>query len=505
MHQPYYKDLLTAEAEFPWVRLHGIKDYLDMLTILKDYPKIKLTFNLVPSLIEQINDYTEANVKDKFYILSYKAPQELTPDEKKFIIDNFFHTNLRWGISIFPRYYELYLKKQNKEVFSNQDILDLQVWFNLAWYDPAYRENIPQLNQLIKKARFFTEEEKYFVLDKQKEILEEIIPTYNAFKKTGQIEIITSPYYHPILPLLYSTKTAKEANPATELPQKNFSFPQDALAQIRQAKALYKNYFGDYPLGLWPSEQAVSQHIVDFLIAEGINWIVTDEGILFKSLKKKKRIAELIYQPYLIKTKEGLLAVVFRDRNLSDLISFVYHQWEVKDAVGDFLKHLENIHKAYPDKNPLVCVALDGENAWEYYKNDGRDFLSLLYQRICESDFIKTTTVSEYLKVFPIQKEIRRLACGSWIFEQLNKWVGSPFKNWAWEVLAEAREKLEEVKFKLNPEELNLALKQIYILEGSDWFWWYGENHADFDLLFRKHLINFYHLIKVSPPQYLHL
>ena len=503
MHQPYYKDLLTGEAEVPWVRLHGIKDYLDMVTILKDYPKIKITFNLVPSLLEQINDYNESNFKDKYYSLSYKSPQKLSLEEKKFIIDNFFHINLKWGISIFPRYYELYLKRQNKEVFNEQDILDLQVWFNLAWYDPIYRENISPLNQLVKKARFFTEEEKYFVLDKQKEILKEIIPTYKAFKETGQIEIITSPYYHPILPLLYSTKTAKEANPKTELPKKIFSFPQDILAQVREAKALYKDYFGDYPLGFWPSEQAVSQHILDFLIAEGINWIVTDEGILFKSLKKKKRLPELIYQPHLIKRKDGNLAVIFRDRNLSDLISFVYYQWDVKDAVNNFLYHLENIHKAYPDKSPLVCVALDGENAWEYYKNDGRDFLSLLYQKLSESDFIKTITVSEYLKNFPIKSQIKRIACGSWIYGQLNKWVGSPFKNRAWEVLTEAREKLEEVKSNLNPQELNLALKQIYILEGSDWFWWYGEDHADFDKLFRKHLINFYGLIKIPYPNYL--
>jgi len=503
MHQPYYKDLLTKEAELPWVRLHGIKDYQDMVLILKDFPKIKLTFNLVPSLLEQINDYTQSNLKDKFYTLSYKAPQELTCEEKKFIIDNFFHTNLRWGVSVFPRYYELYLKRQNKQDFNAQDILDLQVWFNLAWYDPSYRKNIPQLNDLIKKARFFNAQEKNFVLDKQMDILKEIIPTYKNFKEKNQIEIITSPYYHPILPLLYHTKTAKEANPQTALPKKIFSFPQDALAQIREAKALYKNCFGDFQQGLWPSEQAVSQHIVDFFIAEGINWIITDEGILFKSLKKKRRNAELIYQPHFIKTEQGSLNIIFRDRNLSDLISFVYYQWEPKDAVNDFLNHLKNIHNAYPDKNPLVCVAMDGENAWEYYKNDGWDFLSLLYQKISESDFIHTVTISDYLKNFPAQSPIKRLACGSWIFANLNKWIGAPLKNLAWEYLALAREKLEEVKSQLSPSQLNLGLKQIYILEGSDWFWWANENNADFDRLFLRHLFNFYNLIGEPLPAYL--
>ncbi|MCM8800063.1 MAG: glycoside hydrolase family 57, partial [Candidatus Omnitrophica bacterium] len=227
MHQPYYKDLLTEETDFPWVRLHGIKDYLDMVEILENYPKIKLTFNLVPSLVEQINDYVEGNIKDRYFILSYKPAQELTQEEKRFILDNFFHINLERVISIFPRYYELYLKKQNKIEFSIQDFLDLQVWFNLAWFDPGYREKDLLLNELIKKARFFTEEEKQYVLDKEKEILEKILPTYKHFKESAQIEIITSAYYHPILPLLYSTKTAKEANPKTELPKKVFSFPQD--------------------------------------------------------------------------------------------------------------------------------------------------------------------------------------------------------------------------------------------------------------------------------------
>ncbi|MCM8800195.1 MAG: glycoside hydrolase family 57 protein, partial [Candidatus Omnitrophica bacterium] len=315
------------------------------------------------------------------------------------------------------------------------------------------------------------------------------------------IEIITSAYYHPILPLLYSTKTAKEANPKTELPKKVFSFPQDILGQIRQAKALYNRYFTGFPSGLWPSEEAVSEHIVSFLIQEGFRWIVTDEAILFKSLRKKKRTAELIYQPYILKRKEGDLVVVFRDRNLSDLISFVYQNLKPQEAVDDFIKHLKNIHSAYKEINPLVCVALDGENAWEYYKNDGRDFLNLLYRSLQELDFIKTITVSEYLNLYPTKSEIKRLACGSWIFGVLNKWIGSPFKNRAWECLLEAREKLEEVKFGLTKEKLELALKQIYILEGSDWFWWYGENHTTFDILFRKHLVNFYNIIGLPAPE----
>ena len=488
MHQPYYKNLLTQEIEAPWVRLHGIKDYLDMVEILSKYPELKLTFNLVPSLLEQIKDYTENNLEDKYLKLSYKPTEALTYDEKNFILENFFQINKDRVISLFPRYYELYLKKQAHQEFNLPDYLDLVVWFNLAWFDPDFRCEIPPLRRLVQKARFFSEEEKLMVLEKQKQILKEIIPSYKKFSQSGQIELTTSPFYHPILPLLYNTKIAKEANPKVVLPSINFSYPQDLKAQLDLAVQFHKSHFGNKPEGLWPSEEAVSEHILPFIIQAGINWIVTDEAILFKSLKKKKRDTQLLYQPHLLRRKEGTLNIVFRDRNLSDLISFVYYNWPAEVAVGDFLKHLENIYQAFREKDVLVVVALDGENAWEYYPNDGHDFLQLLYQRLLEAKFLKTTTISEYLKINPAQNEIERLSSGSWIYANFNKWIGSNQKNKAWEKLAKVRKELENPQSEiLNPD---LVYKQMYILEGSDWFWWYDEGNLEFDRLFQMHLAN---------------
>jgi len=499
MHQPYYKNLLTEESDLPWVRLHGAKDYLDMVQILSKFPKIKQTFNVVPSLFEQIEDYNNDKVKDKFFTLSLKAATELTKEDKEFILQNFFSINKEKVISCFPRYYQLHSKKLQNQEFSTQDFLDLQLYFNLTWIDPIIRQSISELKKIILKERFFNEGDKKIVLAKQLDILKEIIPAYRNFSQNNQIEICVSPYYHPILPLLCSTNIAKEANKKTILPKIEFNYPQDAKYQIEAAVEFYKQKFDNPPFGMWPSEEAVSEHILPFIIESGIKWIVSDEAILFKSLRIKKRDTKLLYQPHLLKRKSGELNIVFRDRNLSDLIGFSYQSMKEVDAVNNFMSHLENINKAFKGKDTLVTVAMDGENAWEYFRNDGHDFLELFYCRISECDFVKTTTISEYLKINPAKNQIKRLSAGSWIYGEFGKWIGNPYKVKAWEWLSDARKKLESTK---NPTEL--ALKQMYILEGSDWFWWYGEDpDGSFDKLFRLHLSNLYKILGTDAPAYL--
>ncbi|MFH0790770.1 MAG: glycoside hydrolase family 57 protein, partial [Candidatus Omnitrophota bacterium] len=484
------------------VRLHGVKDYLDMLLMLEKFPAIHQTFNLVPSLIEQVEDYTNHRVKDKFLELSYKAASNLTPDEKEFILNSFFMINKEKVISFSPRYYELYSKREMKKTFTHADYIDLQVWFNLSWIDPYFRNTVPALKKITEKARFFTEEEKHIVLDTQISLLSDIIPAYKKFMKSNQVEVILSPYYHPILPLLYNTNIAKEANKKTILPGRQFAFPQDAKRQIDEAIAFFKTRFSSTVSGMWPSEQAVSEHILPFIAQAKVNWIVADEAILYKSLKKKKRDTRLLYQPHVLKTAEGDLNIVFRDRNLSDLIGFSYHSWETKSAVDDFLKHLKNTADAFVNQDILVTIAMDGENAWEYYPNDGHDFLELLYKRLSEADFLKTVTISEYLKMHPARHEIKRLSAGSWIYGEFGKWIGNYHKAKAWEYLAEARHKLQEL-IDQGEQISDLAWKQMCICEGSDWFWWYGEGGADFDELFRMHLANFYKLIGREIPNYL--
>lgn len=504
MHQPYYKNLLTGESAVPWVRLHGTKDYLDMVKILGDFPAIHQTFNLVPSLIEQIEDYCSGTIKDKYLDLSRKPASQLTKEDKEFILANFFSIDREKVIAFHPRYYYLYFKKIEGGEFSAQDYLDLQVWFNLAWIDPYFRNNIPELTKVVNKARFFTEEDKNVVLDKQIQILKEIIPGYKAAIARGQIEATVTPFYHPILPLLYSTNTAKEAAPRTILPKIKFAYPQDAKIQIDSAVKFFEERFGAKPQGMWPSEESVCEHILPMLMESGINWIVTDEAILFKSMHRKKRDTNMLYQPHLLTRKEGKLNIIFRDRNLSDLLGFVYHNMKPEAAVADFMKHLQNIASTFKNEDILVTIAMDGENAWEFYTNDGWDFLELLYQRLSETSFLKTTTVSEYLLTHPAKFEIKRLAAGSWIYGEFGKWIGNPHKVLAWEWLALARSTLEECKDSLPQDKSELAWKQMRILEGSDWFWWAGEDpNGDFDRLYRMHLSNFYTIIGKPVPEYL--
>jgi len=497
MHQPYYRNLLTGTAELPWVRLHGVKDYLDMVQKLSGFPAIRQTFNIVPSLMEQVEGYADRSLKDAYLDLSYKPAAELTEQDKQFILVNFFSINVERVIAMHPRYYELFFKRSRRASFDTQDFLDLQVWFNLAWIDPSFRTRIPELKAIIAKGRFYSEEDKRVVLGKQTDILEDIIPVYKKTMESGQLELSVTPYYHPILPLLYDTNVAKEANPKATLPKVRFHHPEDTKSQIDQAVVYYNERFGAKPLGMWPSEEGVSEHILPAIIASGINWIVTDEAILFKSLKRKKRDTALLYQPHLLEREEGRLNIIFRDRNLSDLIGFTYHKMSAKDAVDDFIKHLDNIESAFKGKDVLVTIAMDGENAWEYYPNDGHDFLDLLYKRLSEASNIRTTTVTEYLNKFPAKLKIKRLAAGSWIYGEFGKWIGNPQKRKAWEYLAKARKELDSL-------DLELARKQMYICEGSDWFWWYGEDpDGSFDALFRKHLTNFYNIIGKNPPEYL--
>ncbi len=504
MHQPYYKNLLTNEVPLPWVRLHGIKDYLDMILMLKEYPKMRATFNLVPCLIEQIQDYANEGTRDRYLDASYKEAQKLSEKEKQFLMNNFFQIYPKYGIKIHPRYYQLYLKKEAGGQFDVQELRDLQVWFNLAWFDPHFRKSIPGLRLLVKKARFFSEEDKRVCLDAQRKVLSQTIPAYKRLQDSGQIEVITNPYYHPILPLLFNSESAQEANPKAESLLEDFSFPQDAEYHINAAVQMHRQSFGCAPRGMWPSEEAVSEGIIPAIAGSGINWIITDEAMLFKSLKKKTRDTSSLYRPYCLRRGEDTLNIVFRDRNLSDLIGFVYNRLKPKEAVADFMSHLKNIHTTFKNGDPLVVIAMDGENAWEYFKNDGWDFLGQLYHQLCAADFINTTTVSDYLAKFPPRKNIKYLKPGSWVDGNFNKWIGSNPKNKAWKYLLQARKDLQQA-LDAGEEIPDLAWKQMYVAEGSDWFWWYGDtDDTSFDELFRMHLSNFYRLLNKPVPEYLH-
>ena len=522
MHQPFYRDPMTGIYRLPWVRLHGTKDYLDMVDILRGFPDIKQTFNLVPSLLEQIQGYTDKNAADRHLVITLRKASDLNEDEKAFILENFFLANWDTMIKPFPRYYELLIKRglrlvkgdigRTTRYFSAGDFLDLQVLFNLCWIDPLLREKDLLIRSLVAKGRDYSEEDKHLLVSKQLSILKEIIPGYKEMAGKGQIEISLSPFYHPILPLLCDTNSAKIAMPDTKLPLRRFSHPEDAEKQIRMGLDYFEGLFGYRPSGMWPSEGSVSEEVLRIISKEGIQWIGTDEEILSNSLRKGFRDApgnviepEILYKPYTFEN----VSIVFRDHQLSDLIGFVYSGWDSKKAAGDLISRFLHAQASVSREKPhLLTIILDGENAWEHYENDGHDFLHYLYEGLSREERLKTITVSEYLSTYGRGEPLPRLHAGSWINANFRVWIGHDEDNRAWDYLTETREDLEVFQ-KMNPlKNISEAWKSIYVAEGSDWNWWYGDEHTtetqnDFDELFRLNLVKVYKEMGKEIPQHL--
>jgi len=532
-HQPLYsKNPVTGIYTRPWVRVHATKDYYDMVKMLEKYPKVKVTFNLTPVLIKQLDDFKKG-AKDIYWVLAEKPASSLTEDDKRFILKRFFDANYKNLIGKFPRYTEL-LKKRggagNAEIdsalerYSIQDFRDLQVLFNLAWFDPDFLSQAP-LKRLVEKGKNFSEADKLPLFKKVQEVINSVIPEYKKLLDKGRIEVITTPYAHPILPLIYNSDLAKIGDPGVKLPGR-FSYPQDAIAQLRLSVSVYEKHYGRKPVGLWPAEGAVAQPIVKLVADAGYKWMASGEQVLAKSLgidsftrdgRDIVNRADDLYRPYYVKTKDGRkVGIVFRDNRLSDLIGFEYSGTPGEQAAEDFIKRLNSIRgklKSNGVTGPhLVSVILDGENAWEYYHNDGKAFLNALYRKLSISRTIKTTTVTDYLKMFPKQRSIKNLWPGAWFSSDYATWIGEAEENEAWDYLGRVRKHLAQFdmyKKRTAPKDkLKKAFDFMYLAEGSDWFWWYGKdqdsgNDSYFDRNFRFLLKSVYTSLGDPVPDFL--
>ncbi|MCX7858077.1 MAG: glycoside hydrolase [Deltaproteobacteria bacterium] len=527
MHQPFYKNLYTGEYLLPWVLLHGTKDYLDMLLLTSRFDRIKQNFNFVPSLIVQLLDYARGEAKDLYLEIFRKRAELLDLNEKIFILKNFFNSNWDNMIRPFSRYFELlrkrgfYYPKDKISViadqFTQEEIRDIQILFFLSWIDPIFFEEYEELKFLKKKGRFFSEEDKTILEDAQRKIIERILPTCKKLHEDGKIELTTSPFYHPIIPLLIDTDVAKESMPEIVLPKKRFSHPEDAYAQIRKAKEMFFETFGFSPKGMWPPEGSVSDKACQIYAEEGVEYLLTDEDILFRTKKLdiirnplgREIYLEILYKPYIYENNGKRLFLIFRDKVLSDLISFHYSKLDPKEAVLDFMRRLREIKRCTDGKvkNPCVLIAMDGENAWEFYKNDGRDFLMYLYEAISKETFVSSVTISDYLRYVRDFEALTHVFPGSWINHNFKIWIGHQEDNLAWYLLGETRDFLESK----DPNRDNKkAWESLYIAEGSDWNWWYGEEHASendevFDFLFRENLSNVYRFLNHEPPEELNI
>ena len=510
MHQPYYTDPVAGFASMPWVRLHATKAYYDMAWILERFPSIQATFNFTPSLLLQLRELSSGSVGDLFLHYAQRPAADLAPSEQAFIVRHFFAAN--WGTMVrpFPRYHELLVKRgldvtrqpldRLAAQFTTQELLDLQVWHNLTWFGYGTVARHPRLNELREKGRGFTEEEKQEVLALQQQAVSDIIPMYRRLAESGQIELTTSPFYHPILPLLIDTEFARRSRPEAHLPSR-FQAPADAEAQIRTAVALHREVFGAAPNGLWPSEGSVCPELIPMLHQAGLKWTATDEGVLARSLEHWDRQASL-YQPYLTGPPGQDVKIVFRDRELSDAFGFVYSKSTPESAVEDVMHRLRGIAAQPTGEQAMIPIILDGENPWEHYHDGGERFLACLYTELAKASpsmndgvHLSADTISRALEAHPHPRRLHHLHSGSWINQDFKVWIGHAEDNRAWDLLKLTRDRLAEVTGTLSPEQARGAWEELYAAEGSDWCWWFGDDFEtdykpEFDRLFRMHLRN---------------
>jgi alpha-amylase/alpha-mannosidase (GH57 family) len=527
MHQPYYKDLVTGEYRLPWVRLHALKDYYGMVKLAEEFPDVHMTFNLVPSLVQQVEDYAAGTASDPMLTLVRKPAEQFSNEDKIRAVQYLFQANPVHLIGRFPRYRELYdthamnqhAADKTIKQFTVQDFTDLQVLSQLAWFDEFHLEDHAVI-QLLRKGRRFNDDDRLAMLALQEKFLKQVLPAYQSALQNGGIEISTSPFYHPILPLLCDTHEGALSSPGLRLPQHRFVHPDDAKLQIELAKGKYSSTFGYTPSGMWPSEGSISEAVLEMCAKSGISWMASDEGVLARSIGHQltrdaggvmdDKSAKLLYRPYRFHKNNAAMDLLFRDRSLSDLIGFVYSGMPPADAAKHFIArvHANAASILAEGRDAVVPVVLDGENCWEYYPQSGREFLRQLYRGIHGDPQIHACTVSEALAGTNENDfgKLDHIVPGSWINANFDIWIGSDEDRRSWDLLSNARDYFTMNSANVSEKDKALAFEELLIAEGSDWNWWYGPEHhsandADFDELYRKHLANVYSALGSMPPE----
>jgi len=538
MHQPYYKDPETGSYILPWVRLHAIKDYAALPVIFRGHPGVRHTVNLVPSLLVQVRDYVENGADDVFLSVSRKNALDLTKEENEFLLRNFFSAYAPTMILPQPRYADLYrrheaalrsLTRKNGGLggYGASEYTDLATLFNLTWFHPLFRVENPELSRLWRKGSGYTEREKHYVLDHQIEVMGRVIDEYRKLTREDGGELSSSPMYHPILPLLIDNRSALDALPGAALPGLPFSWPADARTQLERGRGVFHDLFGADPVGLWPSEGSISPATLEMACETGFRWAATDEILLARAFGKTvMRDPEGIpldpdwfYRPYAAVTESGSIPVFFRDHHLSDLIGFEYSRWDAHDAANNFIHNIKRIYDRLASMTSeisanehIIPIILDGENAWEYFHDSGVAFLNILLSKLGKlGTNIEIITLSDALERIGEVRELPVVPTGSWIDGTFRIWIGHQEDHAAWEMLSRARvlldsrEKTSSKEGNVDPSALEKAREYLMVAEGSDWCWWYGDDHytphgPEFDRLFRNNIKAAYKEMGVIPP-----
>jgi alpha-amylase/alpha-mannosidase (GH57 family) len=525
MHQPEYRDRRTGKYYLPWTYLHVIKDYVDMAAHLEAHPQARVVVNFTPTLLEQIGDYAQqlndylehgSALNDPMLeaLVSPVLPE--TPEERLQLINNCLRANEDRVIHRFSHYKRLaeiaaWLEQHQHSIkyIDEQYLIDLLVWFHLAWLGETVRRNNVLIQDMIEKGSGFTVHDRNELVRVIAGLCNEVIPRYRKLAEQGQVELSMTPYAHPIMPLLQDIESATEAMPDTALPHcRHYPDGENRTRwHIEKGIEVFKSFFGLTPRGCWPSEGSISAATLGLLNEYGFAWAASGESVLHNSIRKSELKLDCIHRAY--RHQDNNMACFFRDDGLSDLIGFNYSDWHADDAVANLIHHLQNIAHACKDKaDTVVSIILDGENAWEYYPENGYYFLDHMYRALVEDPGINLTTYSDVLGNNPEAASLPAIVAGSWVYGTFSTWIGDKDKNRAWDMLCEAKKAFDRVagSGQLDAAQLEQAEKQLAICEGSDWFWWFGDYNPtgsvkDFDHLYRLQLFDLYTLLGLEPPE----
>jgi alpha-amylase/alpha-mannosidase (GH57 family) len=528
MHQPEYRDLQTGEFKLPWTYLHVIKDYVDMVAHLEAVPEAKAVINFAPILLEQIEDYANqvtgylrngAAITDPLLaaLVAPTIPEE--PEDRLRLVRDCMRANRERQINRYPAFVKLvemteWLEQHYGSLcyVNAQFIHDILVWYHLAWMGETVKLTDSRIKYLIEKGTCYSIHDRIEVIQIIGELLANVIRRYKVLARKGQIELSVTPYAHPIIPLLLDLNTTLEAMPDGDLPELN-GYPggEDRVKwHLEKGIQTFKRFFGAKPKGCWPSEGSVSQQTLKILSDFGFNWTASGGSVLRNSLNQPENNQPTgIHHPF--KLKNTKTACFFRDDGLSDLIGFEYSKWHADDAIADLIHHLENI-AAHEPGDKVVSIIMDGENAWEYFPDNGYHFLRALYSRLASHPSIELTTFSECLKSKTLVKPLSKLVAGSWVYGTFSTWIGSSDKNRGWEMLGDVKYAFDKALAtnRLTDKQIQQAELQLAVCEGSDWFWWFGDYNpgeavSNFEQQFRLNLANLYRLLGEQPPAYLAL
>ena len=517
MHQPQYRDPATCSYLLPWTRLHALKDYWGMVKVLGEFPGVHATFNFVPLLAEQIEEYASGKFREPWFEVAFAPAESLNSGQKREVLERAFQVNENY-VQRWPRFAELHSRVASGGTeacvvqFDLGDWRDLQLLSQLAWMDEEYIAKDPIVNALAAKGAGYSEADKSALREKQLELMGAVLPEYRIAAERGQIEISTTPYYHPILPLLCDTDVAVISNPHTPLPQPAFRYPDDARQHLVRACKYHERVFGKPPAGLWPSEGSVSDAALEIAMELGFKWFATDEGVLGRTrnlgfLRDPSGYPENgpeLYTPWKLERGGKSAHGFFRDHYISDLVGFVYSRMGAAAAAEDLHRRIRAIGDREPSgRTATVSVILDGENAWEYYPENGRQFLREFYRRVQADPEIRALTATEAIEVNADAPVMNEIFPASWINANFDVWIGHREDVRAWDLLRDAREaygravKRAESNGNEYGAHLERAFEAVLAAEGSDWNWWYGPEHGssndrEFDELYRKHLTEIY-------------